>query len=195
MPLDESVNLLWRASVGVGMSHPGFDRHQQEGSFAVEERAAMIRSVVPADTPALVALSGSSGLFKPDELDAIRAMLEDYHASKVGQGHRILTFDEGGDPLGIAYFAQREFADRVWELLMIAVDAPRHRQGIGSRLLLAVEGEVRAADGRLLLIETSDQSSFERTRRFYRKHGYAEVARIPDYFSDGDGKATFLKRL
>jgi ribosomal protein S18 acetylase RimI-like enzyme len=75
------------------------------------------------------------------------------------------------------------------------VDAPRHRRGIGSRLLLAVEGEVRAADGRLLLIETSDQSSFERTRRFYRKHGYAEVARIPDYFSDGDGKATFIKRM
>ncbi len=73
----------------------------------------MIRSAVPADTPPLVALSGSSGLFKPDELDAIRSMLDDYHASKVGLGHRTLTFDEGGTLLGIAYFAPREFADRV----------------------------------------------------------------------------------
>ncbi len=78
---------------------------------------------------------------------------------------------------------------------MIVVDAPRHRQGIGSRLLQAVEEEVRQVNGRLLLIETSDQSGFERTRQFYRKHGYVEVARIPDYFTDGDGKATFLKRM
>lgn len=154
-----------------------------------------IRPIGPADTSSLVALSGSSGLFKAEELGAIQKMLDDYHATKVDNGHQILTCDEGGTLLGIAYYAPKEFADRVWELLMIAVDASSHRRGIGSRLLLAVEDAVRAANGRLLLIETSDKSSFERTRQFYRKHGYAEVARIPDYFADGDGKASFLKRM
>ena len=160
-----------------------------------DENKVMIRPIVPADTPALVALSGSSGLFNPDELEAVQGMLDDYHATKVGNGHQILTCVDGGTLLGIAYFAPKEFADRVWELLMIAVDESCHRQGNGSRLLLAVEDAVRAANGRLLLIETSDKSSFERTRQFYRKHGYAEVAHLPDYFTDGDGKASFLKRL
>ena len=32
----------------------------------------MIRPVVPADSPVLVALSGSSGLFRPEELDAVQ---------------------------------------------------------------------------------------------------------------------------
>ena len=155
----------------------------------------MIRPIVPADTPALVALSGSSGLFRPDELDAVRGMLDEYHATNAASGHRILAYEDGGTPVGIAYFAPKEFTDRVWELLMIAVDAHRHRQGIGSTMLLAVEGAVRAANGRLLLIETSDKSSFERTRQFYRKHGYTEVAHIPDFFADGDGKASFIKRL
>ncbi|MEY4186129.1 MAG: hypothetical protein RIT02_1163, partial [Planctomycetota bacterium] len=49
--------------------------------------------------------------------------------------------------------------------------------------------------GRLLLIETSDQGSFERTRQFYRSHGYVEAARIPDYFADGDGKVSFVRRM
>lgn len=155
----------------------------------------MIRPIVPADTPALVALSGSSGLFKPDELDAVRGMLDEYHATNAASGHNIITYEDGGRPVGIAYFAPKGFTDRVWELLMIAVDGPRHRQGIGSELLVAVENAVRASSGRMLLIETSDKSSFERTRLFYRKHGYAEVARIPDYFADGDGKASFVKRL
>lgn len=154
----------------------------------------MIRPIVPADTPALVALSGSSGLFKPDELDAVRGMLDEYHATNAA-GHRIFAYEDGGALVGVAYFAPKAFTDRVWELLMIAVDEPRHRQGVGSALLLAVEGAVRASGGRLLLIETSDKAGFERTRLFYRKHGYAEVARIPDYFSDGDGKASFVKRI
>jgi ribosomal protein S18 acetylase RimI-like enzyme len=62
-------------------------------------------------------------------------------------------------------------------------------------MLLAFEQAVRASNGRLLLIETSDKSGFERTRLFYRKHGYTEVAHIPDYFTDGDGKASFVKRV
>ena len=116
-------------------------------------------------------------------------------STKIASGHQILTCDEGGTLLGIAYFAPKEFTDRVWELMMIAVDAPRHRQGIGSRMLQAVEDAVRDVNGRLLLIETSDKSSFERTWLFYRKHGYTEVAHIPDYFADGDGKASFIKRI
>ena len=155
----------------------------------------MIRSVTPADTPALVALSGSSGMFKPEELWAIQGMLDEYHANVTSSGHQMSAYDEGPELVGMAYFVPKEFTDRVWELLMIGVDAPRHRQGVGSQLLEAVEKAVRAADGRLLLIETSDKASFERTRQFYRKHGYSEVAHIPDYFTDGDGKVSFIKRV
>ena len=63
------------------------------------------------------------------------------------------------------------------------------------KLLRAVECVVRDRGGRLLLIETSDQGRFERTRSFYRRHSYDEVARIPDYFSDGDGKVSFVLRI
>jgi ribosomal protein S18 acetylase RimI-like enzyme len=155
----------------------------------------MIRRIVPADSPALVTLSTSSGLFKPDESDAIQGMLDDYHATSAGDGRQIITYADGHALVGMAYFVPKEFTDRVWELLMIAVDASRHREGIGSALLLAVEAAVRAANGRLLLIETSSRSTFERTRQFYRKHGYSEVAHIPDFFADGDGKASFIKRI
>ena len=155
----------------------------------------MIRPAQVSDTPGLVSLASSSGLFQEADEPAIRAMLDQYHSEKIHHAHQILTFERAGAIVGMAYFAPKEFADRVWELLMIAVDATHHRQGIGSELLLAVESHLRSQGGRLLLIETSSKSSFERTREFYRKHGYANVAHIPDYFTDGDGKASFLKRL
>jgi len=65
----------------------------------------------------------------------------------------------------------------------------------GGVLRGVVEDLVRQRGGRLLLIETSDQGSFERTRQFYRRHGYVEAARIPDYFTDGDGKVSFVRRM
>ena len=151
-----------------------------------EQPTGGTRPIVPADTPSLIVLSASSGLFEVEELGAIQDMLDDYHGTKVSNGHQIVAYDEGGTLLGIAYFCPKEFTDRVWELLMIAVDPARHLQ-IGSRMLLAVEEAIKTANGRLLLIETSDKSSFERTRQFYRKHGYSEVSRVSDYFTDRDG--------
>jgi ribosomal protein S18 acetylase RimI-like enzyme len=58
------------------------------------------------------------------------------------------------------------------------VDADRHREGIGSRLLthteavLAKRGVVRAR------LETFDGN--EQAIRFYRKHGWSETGRAPD---------------
>ena len=154
----------------------------------------MVRPVVPADTQALVALSVSSGLFKPEKTEAVQWMLDEYQSSNSAQG-QMVVFEKQGALLGVAYYAPRPFADRVWELLMIAVNEADQRQGIGSTLLKAVENAVQGLQGRLLLIETSDQTGFERTRLFYRKHGYSQVALIPDYFTDGDGKVSFVKRL
>jgi ribosomal protein S18 acetylase RimI-like enzyme len=122
-------------------------------------------------------------------------MFAEHHARDVTNGHQILAWEQDGSLVGVVYFVPKEFADGVWEIMMIAVDSVFQRQGIGSNLLLEVEKLTRAAHGRLLLIKTSSKSSFERTRQFYRKHDYKEVAHIPDFFSDGDGKASFVKRL
>jgi ribosomal protein S18 acetylase RimI-like enzyme len=155
----------------------------------------MIRPITSDDTSALVELICSSGLFRKEDAYSIQAMLDEYHSRADEGGRQIIALAENGSLAAVAYFTPKEFTDRVWELLMIAVSGSRQRQGLGSRLLLNVEESIRALNGRLLLIETSDRSSFERTRSFYQKHGYAEVARIPDYFTDGDGKVSFIKRL
>lgn len=154
----------------------------------------MLRAINQADTDTVVQLSCGSGLFAAEEADSLHGMLEEYFSTNSGGGE-IQLWETEGRAQGVIYFTPRPFADRVWEILMIAVDTPYQRTGIGSKMLVAVEDIVRKADGRLMLIETSSKSSFERTRSFYRKHGYNEVAHIPDYFSDGDGKASFLKRL
>ena len=154
-----------------------------------------MRAVNASDVLEFLRVSESSGLFRGEELGAVEGMLEGHFAAGESSEQTILVYDSGGVLRGVVCFTERPFADRVWELQMIAVDGAEQRRGIGARMLRAVEDWVRERGGRLLLIETSDQGSFERTREFYRSHGYAEVARIPDYFADGDGKVSFVRRL
>lgn len=47
----------------------------------------------------------------------------------------------------------------------------------------------------VLLVETSGEAAFERTRMFYRKNDYVEEARIRDFYEDGVDKVIFWKKL
>ena len=155
----------------------------------------MIRPIVPAVTSELMMLAERTGLFDVESLKVLQGVFEDYHRTNAHQGHQILTCDQDGKLIGIAYFAPRKMTDRTWELLMIVVDPVLQRQGIGSQMLGMVEDSLRASKGRILLIETSSLLEFEGPRQFYRSHGYIEAARIPDGFADGDDIMIFAKRI
>jgi len=154
----------------------------------------MIRSVVPADTDAVMALSEASSLFQPDELADLRGMLEAYFDGSLGPDHHWVVDDDDG-LASLAYFAPEAFANRVWNLYLIAVDPSRQGEGRGTEMLQYVETELATRGERLLLIETSGLGSFEQTRAFYRKNGYDEEARIRDYYDAGDDKVIFRKTL
>lgn len=162
-------------------------------------RAALaVRPVAPADTPALVALADATGIFRPGEAEGLLGgVLEDLHAGRLAEGHLAWVWADGptGGPVGWAYFSPADHADGVWNLWWIGVEPARQGHGAGGAMLAAVEAHVRAAGGRLLLIETSALPAFGAVRRFYAKRGYAEGGRVPDYYADGDGKVTYYKRV
>jgi ribosomal protein S18 acetylase RimI-like enzyme len=156
----------------------------------------MIRPTVPEDTPALVALTQATAMFKPAEIQALQEVLDDYHAENRWLGHLSVTDKEDGRTMGFAYYAPASMTDRTWYLYWIAVSKDVQARGLGSALLHYVEEDIRnARQGRLLLIETSSLPHYELTRRFYVKHGYDRLAVLSDYYADGDDMVVFRKRL
>jgi ribosomal protein S18 acetylase RimI-like enzyme len=155
---------------------------------------AMIRSVTPDDTDALMNLADAVGLFQPHELEELGYMLAGYFDGSLGSEHFWLTYDDGG-PVGVAYFAPEQYADGTWNLYFIAVHPEHQGKGYGAALLRYVEQTLAARGERLLLVETSGLPNFERTRAFYRKHGYDEEARIREFYKAGDDKIIFRKAL
>jgi GNAT superfamily N-acetyltransferase len=155
----------------------------------------MIRLTEPRDTPALVDLARGTGVFKPQEVVALREVLDDYHAQGHAQGHRAVTSEREGRTVGFAYYAPSAMSERGWYLWWIAIDPSVHARGLGSELLRHAEDEVRREGGRLLLIETSSLPRYELTRRFYLKHGYEIAGVVRDLYADGDDMVVFAKRF
>lgn len=158
----------------------------------------MRRTVTPADTPSLLALAEATGIFLPCEVEGLLGgVLNALHAGQLGDGHTAWVWADGpgGPPAGWVYFSPVDNTNGVWNLWWIGVDPPRQGRGLGGEMLDAVEAHVRAAAGRLLLVETSATPGFDRVRRFYANRGYAEGGRIPDFYADGDGKVTYYKRV
>jgi len=156
---------------------------------------AVIRPSVASDTPQLVELARETGVFKPLEIDALQEVLDDFHAFNQAQGHRAVTCEDAGQPLGFAYYAPAAMTDRTWYLYWIAVTKRIQARGVGTRLLKRAEDDIRAGGGRILLIETSSLPHYDLTRRFYLKHGYHQAATIADFYADGDHLVVFSKRF
>ncbi len=95
----------------------------------------------------------------------------------------------------VVYYAPEDAADRVWDLTMIAVRPALQGHGLGRALLLHVEQDLRDRGERLLLVDTSGTTRYDRTREFYQRCGYSQEARVRDYWEDGDDLVIFSKRI
>ncbi len=157
----------------------------------------MLRFPLPAETRVLLSIATETGLFAPEEAATLLGgVLDAFHAGQLGEGHvvQLWTPDREHAPVGWVYFAPDSHAEGVWNLWWIGVSPPHHGRGAGQALLDAVESAVASASGRLLVIETSALPSLARARAFYRKRGYAECGRVPDFYGVGDDKVIFAKR-
>jgi ribosomal protein S18 acetylase RimI-like enzyme len=155
----------------------------------------MIRPMRTEEMPKLLTLAEGTSVFKPMEINTLQDVLTDYHATMHAYGHYGVVYEDAGEIVGFAYFAPASATDRTWYLYWIAVSKQRQARGVGGALLQHAEAEIRLANGRLLIIETSMLPHYELTRRFYLKHGYEVAGVVRDFYADGDDLVIFRKHF
>ena len=97
--------------------------------------------------------------------------------------------------VGYACWGPTPATDRTWDLYWIAVDTALQGAGIGTILLDEIERRLTGHQARMLIAETSSRADYAATRRFYARQGYAEAARVRDYYAPGDDRILFVKRF
>ena len=150
-----------------------------------------IRPTKLDDTPALQEVLDSTELFPSEILpDMVARFLEHDDGSEIW-----LTNESAGQAIGFCYAVPEQLAEGAWNMLAIAVLPTEQGNGCGGAIVKHLEEMLRTREQRILIADTSGSEEFGPTRAFYRQNGYAEEARIRDFWAPGDDKIAFWKSL
>jgi ribosomal protein S18 acetylase RimI-like enzyme len=138
----------------------------------------------------------STAMFTPEEVAVARELI-DIYLDQPGQRDYCLVVAENTDSRVVGYmsYGPTPLADGAYDLYWMAVAREEQGRGVGRELVAWLERTIKEADGRMILIETSSQPKYEKTRRFYTSLNYREVSRIPDFYRRGDDRVTYVKYL
>ncbi len=150
-----------------------------------------IRPVIKEDLPRLKAVIDGSELFPSELLDG---MMEDYFTQTNSTDHWI-TYVAVDKPVAIAYCAPERMTEGTYNVYLIAVAQSQRGKGIGEKLMSYFEAWAKGIGGRILIVETSSLPEFARTREFYLKLGYTHEATIREFYTTGEDKVVFWKKL
>ncbi|MBN1360407.1 MAG: GNAT family N-acetyltransferase [Sedimentisphaerales bacterium] len=180
-----------------------------------------IRWCQPSDRQIVLSFLAETGFFRPDEIETAREVL-DAALAEGPQGHYqsfVACVNRESDcglegtralrrinpkseirnpkslPVGWVCFGPTPCTIGSFDVYWIGVAPSWQGRGIGGALTAFAEKCVAERGGRLIVIETSSREVYLPTRRFYEKLGYAQVARVRDFYGRGDDRVIFTKGL
>ena len=144
----------------------------------------------------LIAPPGQDNPFRPEEVSCALELLAAVLDPPEGNTYeaRVLC-DDADHPVAYGCFGLTPMTDATYDLYWLVTSAEHRGQGLGSRLLGGIEGELRARGGRTVRIETSSLEGQGGARRFYEKTGFRLAGAIPDFYRKGDDLLVFAKEL
>ena len=149
-----------------------------------------IRPARRSDIPAIRSVVQDAELFPPE-------MLDDMIAGYLEESTRDIWFVAvaDGQIVAFGYCEPERMTSGTWNLLAIGILTGYRGRGIGRALMRYLENRLRTAAGRVLIVETMGTPAYARTRAFYAANGYAEEARIREFYEPGGDKIVFWKHL
>ena len=150
-----------------------------------------IKPTLPTDTLHLKNILNTIELFPTEMLDE---MIADYLNNPASEQ---LWFTAVADqlPVGFGYCAPEMLTEGTYNLYAIGVNANLQGNGIGRQLMDYLEDQLKKKGQRILIVETSGGEDFLLTRKFYEKLGYQKEAVISDFWSEGEHKVVYWKKL
>ena len=157
--------------------------------------AVSISPTASSERPLIEKTLKDTGLFREEEIAVALEVLDVYLLNVNQQDYQVFSARLDGLFAGYVVFGRNSMTDGVYELYWIAVSPELQKKGVGSALMTYAEDVSRREGGRMMAVETSGRDDYLPTIAFYRRIGYLEAAKVPDYYAIGDPKIIFTRLL
>ncbi len=155
-----------------------------------------IRPLISEDRDGLWRMVIETGVFTDEEVGVAMELIDLVLWNESQKDYRIVcAVDDQNQPLGYICYGPVPLTQGTFDLYWIVIDPGVQGQKIGSKLLDYLEEQVRGLKGRMILADTSSIPPYEKAQGFYLKKGFQEVARISDYYWEGNDRITYCKKL
>jgi ribosomal protein S18 acetylase RimI-like enzyme len=157
-----------------------------------------MRNLQASDLPELAAILTrlkKVGSFTPAEVSCALELLQIVLDQPAQQDYQVLVAVNDDRPTGYILYGSVPLTEGNFDIYWIATDPRAHGMGFGRQLLETAEDDMQQQGARLICLETSSKGSYERTRMFYVKAGYRQESVIADFYSPGDDRITYVKRI
>lgn len=154
-----------------------------------------IRPMVRKDKSTIMEILRTIREFTAEEVTVAEELIDSYLEAPSTSGYLVFVAEVDSTLTGYVCYGPTPLTKGTWDVYWVAVDPGGQGQGVGKALMTFAENKIRESQGRLAILETSGRPDYDKTRRFHRSLGYEVVARITDFYSPGDDKLIFVKRL
>jgi GNAT superfamily N-acetyltransferase len=153
----------------------------------------VIRLLSREDRGPLRDLVVATGVFTEEEVEIALELIDAVLGVPEQTDYIIRVCEEEGKVAGYYCVGPTPATEGTFDLYWVAVDPALHGKGIGRALDDHACELIRGMSGRLIIAETSSLPRYSKTRDFYVRRGYTEIAKIADYYRPGDDLVVYGK--
>ena len=155
-----------------------------------------IRPLARKDRAGLLSLLIKTKAFTSKEIDVAMELIDIVLKDRNQKDYMIeCAVNDQNELVGYICYGPCPMTDGTFDLYWIAVSPGLQNKGAGSLLIDFLVEQIAKIQGRMILADTASISEYTKVHRFYLGKGFQEVARIPDYYFQGNDRITFCKRL
>lgn len=156
--------------------------------------AVEVRGMEIQDREKVEQILAEVSVFSSTEIEIAIELIDSYLSGSPDYIIKVAA-DGDGNVLGYICYGKVPLTDAVWDVYWIVVGKEFQGKGIAGRLLEFVENELYVKNARAIMVETSSKPEYQSARDFYTRKGFSEVCRIGDFYSEGDDKIIYRKKL
>ena len=153
------------------------------------------KNVTAEDMARVRSLVAATDMFNDAEIEVAASLVSERLAKGAASGCNFIFAERGSEVVGFACYGPIAGTQDSFDLYWIAVAPSEQRRGLGAELYARAEAEMEAAHAKQIYVETSCSDRYAPTRGFYQRLGFADQARLPDFYAPGDGKVIYVKTL